>query len=265
MRMRNIHPPVRALYRFSRVGAKFADDSRADRRPARIAGGLVTARRGGWRADQGQRGMPETVRANVGILSRPRRMNVGAATALMTATLATPAAAEEAGESASEAAFLHAVLALDRYEIVTLVLTLGVIFFATVTAIMLVRTRARAERTNTQARAEIMALKAEVDSARALLLSEPQIIAVWSASGEQPEILGDTSIVTAAPVPRRALAFGTWLPPDKARAIEAAIAALQARGEGFAMALTTLSGRHIEAEGRAVGNRAVLRLKDMSG
>ena len=31
------------------------------------------------------------------------------------------------------------------------------------------------------------------------------------------------------------------------------------------MALTTLAGRAIEAQGRAVGGRAVLRLKDASG
>ena len=54
-----------------------------------------------------------------------------------------------------------------------LALTLGVTFFATVTAIMLVRTRARAERADAAARSEIMALKAEVDRTKALLLSQP--------------------------------------------------------------------------------------------
>src|SRR5262249_3366085 len=68
-----------------------------------------------------------------------------------------------------------------------------------------------------------------------------------------------------APVPRRALAFGTWLESTDAHALDSAVEALRARGQGFAMALTTTGGRHIEAEGRAVGNRAVLRLKDTSG
>jgi len=35
------------------------------------------------------------------------------------------------------------------------------------------------------------------------------------------------------PVPRRALAFGTWLEPGDAHAIESAVAALRSRGEGF--------------------------------
>ena len=44
--------------------------------------------------------------------------------------------------------------------------------------------------------------------------------------------------------------------------MEHAVGALRARGEAFAMTLTTLAGRPIEAQGRAIGGRAVLRLKD---
>jgi signal transduction histidine kinase len=47
--------------------------------------------------------------------------------------------------------------------------------------------------------------------------------------------------------------------------MERAVDALRARGEAFSMALTTLTGRQIEAQGRAIGGRAVLRLKDASG
>src|SRR5712691_7434299 len=179
--------------------------------------------------------MPEPIRArNVGVPVRPRRMDMRAATAVAVTAYPTAAFAEDS--AGPVLAFLQAALALDRYEIAALALTLGVIFFATVTAVMLVRTRARAERRDAAARAEIMALKAEVDRAKALLLSEPQVIVVWPASGEEPEILGDTAIVTPVPVPRRALAFGTWLEPGDAHAIESAVEALRSRGEGFAMA-----------------------------
>src|SRR6202012_5970249 len=37
------------------------------------------------------------------------------------------------------------------------------------------------------------------------------------------------------------------------------------RGEAFRMPLTSLAGRHIEAEGRPVGGRAVMRIRDVSG
>ena len=47
--------------------------------------------------------------------------------------------------------------------------------------------------------------------------------------------------------------------------MEHAVDALRADGEGFSMPLMTLAGRPIEAEGRAIGGRAVLRLRDVSG
>ena len=87
----------------------------------------------------------------------------------------------------------------------------------------------------------------------------------WAAADNEPDILGDTALVTSAAMPQRVLAFGTWLEPDKAQAMERAVDALRASGEGFSMPLMTLSGDAVEAEGRAIGGRAVLRLRDVSG
>ena len=71
--------------------------------------------------------------------------------------------------------------------------------------------------------------------------------------------------MTNAAAPQRVLAFGTWLEPDKAQAMERAVDALRANGEGFTMQLMTLAGHAIEADGRVIGGRAVLRLRDVSG
>jgi signal transduction histidine kinase len=210
--------------------------------------------------------MPDTIRAReVGVRARLRGQGVGAAAAAVANGAAPAAALADLSDGAASPTYLDALAALDRYEIAVLTLTLGVILFAVVTAIMLLRTRSRAQRNEAQARAEIVALKAELDRTGTLLLSEPQVIVTWAAASDEPQILGDTAIVTRIPVPRRALAFGSWLEPDKAHAMESAVDALRSRGEGFAMALTTLASRHIEAEGRAIGGRAVLRLKDVSG
>src|ERR1700728_1203299 len=65
--------------------------------------------------------------------------------------------------------------------------------------------------------------------------------------------------------PHRVLAFGSWLEAGKASAMEQAVENLRSRGEGFALTLTTLHGHPIEVQGRAIGGRAVLRLKDASG
>ena len=61
------------------------------------------------------------------------------------------------------------------------------------------------------------------------------------------------------------LAFGSWLEPAAAQRMEHAVETLRGDGRGFVMTLTTTAGRPIEAEGRAVGGRAVLRLRDVCG
>jgi signal transduction histidine kinase len=160
---------------------------------------------------------------------------------------------------------IDAFAALGRQELAALVLILGVLTFAVITAIMLVRTRIRAASSEATLRDRIASVKAERDRANALLLSEPQVLVSWAAADDEPDIIGDTALVAPAAAPLRVLAFGTWLEPDKAQAIEHAVDALRAHGESFAMRLVTLAGRVIEAEGRAIGGRAVLRLRDVSG
>lgn len=198
--------------------------------------------------------------------SRRRRFFTAVAAAL--ALGAPPAQAELLSDKLGLHHFdvyIEAFSELNRSDIVALVLMLGVLLFAVVSAITLVRTRLRAASADAAFRDEIMALKAERDRFNALLMSEPQILVSWAAADNEPDILGDTTLVTSASVPQRVLAFGSWLEPDKAQAMEHAVDALRAAGEGFSMQLMTLAGRVIEADGRAIGGRAVLRLRDASG
>jgi signal transduction histidine kinase len=162
-------------------------------------------------------------------------------------------------------ALLNGFALLDRHEIIGTAITLSVIFFAVMTAIMLVRTRERLAVTEANARDEIIASRAEVDRVYALLRAEPQILVVWAAGDDEPEIIGDVALAADADAPQHVLAFALWLEREAARGIEAAVTALRERGEKFAMTLTTLAGRPIEAEGQVVGGRAILRLKDVSG
>ena len=159
---------------------------------------------------------------------------------------------------------LGASRSIDRHEIAALVLLVGLLLFAVVTAILLVRVRAGWARLEASSLDEIAALRAELDRANALLASEPQVMVDWPAAADEPNIEGDPAVVGVS-APHRVLAFGSWLDASKAVAMERAVEALRARGEPFSMAFTTLSGRPIEAQGRAVAGRAVLRLKDASG
>jgi hypothetical protein len=108
-------------------------------------------------------------------------------------------------------AYVSAISQLDRHEIAALALTLGILCFAVVTAIMLVRTRRRLAETEAAARDQAIALRARADRANALLQSEPQVVIAWSTTDEEPEIIGDPSLVTDMTVPDHVLVFDSWL------------------------------------------------------
>ena len=172
-------------------------------------------------------------------------------------------------EVATIGAYVSAVSQLDSHEIAALALTLGILCFAVVTAILLVRTRRRLAETEAAARDQALALRARADRANALLQSEPQVVIAWSTTDEEPEIIGDPALVTDMatnlPAHDHVLDFGSWLDLEQARVIESAVEALRARGVGFATMLTTQANRLIEADGQAIGGRAVLRLRNVSG
>jgi signal transduction histidine kinase len=234
----------------------------ADAAPQGQSGGASRARRLGRAGG----GMPAKIRASGGgPRAEPQLCGFVALAGACLAAAAADAAEGSAGGPGVVDALIAALAALDGHEIAALALTLGTLAFAVLTAILLVRSRIGAAQADAAARAEITALKTGLDRAVTMLLSDPQVLVVWSAADDEPEILGDTGIVISVPVPRRVLAFGTWLAPDKAHELDRAVDALRGSGQSFSFDLTTLTGQHVEAEGRAIGGRAVLRLKDVSG
>ena len=213
--------------------------------------------------------MPETIRATGGSLkARLRRKRfwisaaAGALSLLPGAALAQDTAAWPWPFSSP---YVAALAQLEQHEIAALALILGVIFFAVLTAILLVRTRARAAADKAVARDNIAALKTQVDQLTGLLLSEPHVLVSWPPAGDEPHILGETLGLTGDANAASVLAFGAWLSVDDARAMLRAVERLRAKGEGFSRSLTTAAGRQVEAEGRAIAGRAVMKLRDVSG
>ena len=161
---------------------------------------------------------------------------------------------------------IHRTIAsLRGQEITLLTFFLTLLALSLFASVAFVRDRKAVERLETGARDEIVALQAETDRLKSLLLSESQILVTWAAASEEPEVLGDIAMVAPGGVPERVLAFGTWLEPVTAHRMEQAVDALRRDGRGFVMTLTTRAGRPMEAEGRAIAGRAVLRLRDVSG
>jgi signal transduction histidine kinase len=209
--------------------------------------------------------MPESIRtANERLRSRPRRGGFLAAFVLasLCISIGTPA---RAGVGAIFGDLLGAVAFVNRQQLTTLALALALLWFAVLAVIVLLRTRKVGAAISAAAQEETATLRAEIDRLKTLLLSEPQVVVAWPAGHEQPEIFGDTSIVVPGSVPERVLAFGSWLEPDAAQRMERAVDILRNDGRGFVMTLTTRAGHPLEADGRAVAGRAVLRLRDVSG
>ncbi len=121
------------------------------------------------------------------------------------------------------------------HEVAGLALTLGIVIFAVISAITLVRTRARTALEHAGYEAEIHALRAAASETSALLLSEPQVLIVWPADGADPEIIGDEALLLLAQPPERLLDFDTWAGPDASEALRTAVCGLRTTGESFAI------------------------------
>src|SRR5437763_8145150 len=211
-------------------------------------------------------GMPDTIRIAGGRCWAHRRLGgLRWAVAAACSFGATARARADAAIDLSTIDISATLAQFGRIEIATLALLLGILGFAVVTAASLVCTRRRLAASEAAAHDEIIALKAEVDRANALLRSEPQGLIAWAAVADEPEVIGNPAPITGADAADDLLAFGTWLEPDKAQAMQASLAALRAHGTGFATSLTTLAGQLVEAEGQVFGGRAILRLRQVGG
>jgi signal transduction histidine kinase len=157
-----------------------------------------------------------------------------------------------------------ALASIGRDQFAAVALTLSLICFGLLAVLVLLRTRRAAADTERKLRDDFSALLAERDRLKALLTTEPQVLVSWAAGAGIPEIVGDTALMVGG-AQQRVLAFGAWLDAAAAQQIERAVDTLRAEGRGFIMQLTTRAGRPLEAEGRAIGGSAILRLRDIGG
>ena len=209
--------------------------------------------------------MPEKIRArNEMLRSGPRRGGFLAAAAACTPIIASPAHAAIEPQALLETP-LSLIASMSRQDVATLTLTVGLICFAVLSTIILMRTRARAAETEAAARDEMTALRAETERLKTLLMSEHQVLITWAAATDRPDIIGDVGAILPGEAPERVLAFATWLAPSIAREIEDSVSLLRSQGRAFAMTLQSAGGQPIEAVGRAIAGRAVLRLREVSG
>jgi signal transduction histidine kinase len=158
--------------------------------------------------------------------------------------------------------FLHS---FDLHNAVYFGLFMGLVAFSTTTSLLLLREQRRSARVEHRLRSELAALRGADDLAALLMGSERQLLVSWQGRDREPRFEGDPSIVGEGAPAKRALAFGTWLLPTDAAAVEGALEQLKQRGEAFRLIAQAVGNRFIEVEGHTIGGRAILRLRDVTG
>jgi hypothetical protein len=152
----------------------------------------------------------------------------------------TRAGAEELG---LRAGIFETAATINALEIAGIAFGVGLFIFAVTAAILYLRLRARTSVMDASLNDDIIALRAERDRVNTMLLAEPQIVVTWGTTDGEPDILGDTTLITSAELPQRVLAFGSWLEPDKAQAMERAADALRSNGESVNTSTTSVAVR----------------------
>jgi len=150
-------------------------------------------------------------------------------------------------------------------EVYGVALSGGLALFSTALALAYMAERKSWRRREGELSAKLEQTRAQRDRAEIFLASEQQLFIAWDDSASEPDVEGSPQVVAEASQPRRVLAFGSWLTPADAQLLESKIDVLRRRGEAFRLTLLGLTGRRYDAEGRAVGGRALLRLREISG
>ncbi|TPJ74350.1 PAS domain-containing sensor histidine kinase [Mesorhizobium sp. B2-7-1] len=191
------------------------------------------------------------------------RAGLRLASLLATSALAGPllafAAHAETGIPGKAAAPVSTV------EVMQLAMFVGVMGAALVSAIFLIRERTRTASQNVQLRARIADVNAALQRSEALLNLRDQRLVVWTTDNKKPELIGSLPLESGAPDDRSAfLAFGRWLMPRSAAALEHAVAALREQAKAFDLVIETQAGVPLEVHGRKSAAHVLVRFVSLS-
>ncbi|MEM7620737.1 MAG: ATP-binding protein [Pseudomonadota bacterium] len=143
----------------------------------------------------------------------------------------------------------------------------GVLSVTAVAAVFFLQGAQRAYKAEAQAASQVSELQKKLHSLEAILNAEPQLLMFWDTSGEPSVITnnllqGDTGIPSES---KEIVSFRSWLEPDSAVDLESALEQMFKVGQAFNIMLKTLVGAELEADGRTVGGRIILKFRDVAG
>jgi signal transduction histidine kinase len=123
-----------------------------------------------------------------------------------------------------------------------------------------------AQQSARRAEAEAAELRRNLVTAEALVKAEPQVLVFWEEGQGLKVITQSLNSVSGVPADLSDLVhFGEWLESNSAEELRGGLDQLFSEGRSFNLLLKTRAGGHLEADGRAAGARAVLRLRDAAG
>lgn len=142
----------------------------------------------------------------------------------------------------------------------------GVIFAASVAAILFLKAAARARASEARAAEAVKSLRQELEAAQSIVMAEPQVLLAFSGDGTARIVnhLLDAKLGVPTKL-RNLMRFASWLERAAALDLEKNLKELKSAGRPFELTLKTLAGPHIEAEGRASSSGYYLKFRDLAG
>ena len=154
---------------------------------------------------------------------------------------------------------------LSAVDVIQFAVVSGVMGAALLSAIFLIRERGRTAAENVELRSRLADVNAALQRSESMLNLREQRVVVWSADNRKPELVGSLPSESGAPEDRAGfLAFGRWLAPRSAAALERAIAALRETGAAFDLAVETQIGTPLEVQGRKNAAHVMARFASLS-
>lgn len=158
-----------------------------------------------------------------------------------------------------------AALSVSTVEVMQLAVFSGVMGAALLSAIYLIRERARTSAENLQLRSRIADVNAALRRSEALLNLRDQRVLVWASENKKLELIGSLPMESGAPEDRAGfLAFGRWMMPRSAAALEHAVAALREKGTSFDLVAESQGGSPLEIHGRKSAAHVLVRFVSLS-
>ncbi|MEQ1711407.1 MAG: ATP-binding protein, partial [Hyphomicrobium sp.] len=141
-----------------------------------------------------------------------------------------------------------------------------VLGLAALAAFLAWRQASAARRAERSAKSENDALKRSLALSEAIHNADPQVLMLWEHGDALKLVTHGLKGIQGLPEQQaELLRFGQWLEPKSAEMLKLSLDALFLEGRAFTIILKTALGGHLEADGRATGARAVLRMRDVAG